>query len=485
MYNRDCLKSQPQQKDIMEGDPVERRPALISIRFLKESADQRLGLGFLSTNGELVFSTITPTSPLVESSIRVGDRLLSIDHHQTVTHWKTEEAASYLRSRTDGFISMIIDTKNGRDSNIVEACVSKSTAGLKLGLTLYNDKGRLRIRRVTGRGLLGAFSVLEDGDFVESINGTEAQNMDATTAHDVLNNAVGLVSIRTKKSDTTRISLRDVMMSAQLSSRRYSEHVIAADELDIMESGNFLVEDDVGDLPRPRFISVTAQKPTVDTKMGISFANPTGNKLILLNIAPQGLLGKSPLKAGCILHSINGISTQRYSKSEVTDLVRTLSGAIEILAEDPMGVTSHAVAMIFKPTPRAKVYLSFRSSTEGGRNLVLSRIGSESLFNNSVLNVDDKIIAINKIPCEHVQPSEAVEFTQRNPESVTILVRIGPKNGIVLSHGKAVPGISSSHISPGNQTNDEARTERMSCEICGMFFVVLCIFMSHYLFMSL
>jgi len=228
-------------------------------------------------------------------------------------------------------------------------------------------------------------------------------------------------------------------MSEQLSSQRLSEHVVAADELDVMESGDLLLEENVGDLPRPRFISVTVHKPAVDTKLGLSFANPTGSQLILSKIQPHSLLARSPLRAGCLLHSINGISIQNYTRFGVTDLVRTLAGTIQIVAENRMGDGSCALAMAFKSTPRAKLHITFHLG-EGGA-LALSKIGPDSFFNNSVLNVNDKIIAINKIPCHHVQPQEAVEITQRNPESVTILVRVGPRNGIVLSHGKAaVPG---------------------------------------------
>jgi len=431
-------------KDIyLKQDPVvidvktERRPAMISIRFLKETADQRFGLSFVSNKGELVFGTIAPTGLLAQSSVRVGDRLLSIDHHHPVTHWTGEQAAGYLRGRMGGYISMVVNTKNGSDPNTVEACVYKSEAGLKLGLSFYNDQGRLRILRITSHGLLGGLSVLQANDFVERINSTEAEYMDATAAHELLNRTVGLVSVRTKKSDKRLLSLRDIQMSEQLSSQRLSEHVVAADELDVMESGDLFLEDDVGDLPRPRFISVTVQKPTVDTVLGLSFANPTESQLILSKIQPQGLLARSPLRAGCLLHSINGISIQNYTRFGVTELVRTLAGTIQIVAEDPMGDVTYAVAMAFKSTPRANLYLSFHVA-EGGA-LALSRIGLDSFLNNSVLNVHDKIIAINKIPCDHVQPEEAVEITQRNPESVTILVRVGRKNVIVLSHAKGVP----------------------------------------------
>jgi len=195
------IKDMHLKQDHVIDTKVERRPALISICFLKETADQRSGLSFVSNNGELVFGTIAPTSLLAQSSVRIGDRLLSIDDHHTVTHWSGEQAAEYLRGRMGGHVSMVVDTKNGSDPNTVEACVYKFEAGLKLGLSLYNDQGRLRIRSITGHGLLGGLSVLQADDFVERINSTEAQYMDAAAAHELLDRTVGLVSVRTKKSD--------------------------------------------------------------------------------------------------------------------------------------------------------------------------------------------------------------------------------------------------------------------------------------------
>jgi hypothetical protein len=206
--------------------------------------------------------------------------------------------------------------------------------------------------------------------------------------------------------------------------------MIAADELDIIESGRLIPEDSEY-FARPGFISVSVQKPNVDIRIGITFANPSGQELIISNIVPQGLLYKSPLMPGHVVHSINGIPCLLYSKQQAAALVKSRVGAIRLIAQDRSGEASYAVAMVFKPTPRSVLGFAFRS-TAG--SLCLAHIRPNSLFSGSVLNEGDKVIAINKIPCEHMEPSEAVAVTQKHSESVTILVRLHRANVVVLSH---------------------------------------------------
>lgn len=429
---------------------------------MKQSVDEKLGLGFQSIHGELVISRIAPTSPLTTSPLRRGDRLISLDHHQDVKNWTGPQAASYVRNQS-GYISMVFETKYG-DSNVAEALVYKPTVGLRLGLKLHDEDDRLQIRKIDGSGLLGEMSAIQAGDFVESINSIPAEGMDVPTALEILRNVVGLVSLRTKKNGATEVSLRDVMMSSQLSSRRYSETVIAADELDVLEAG-MLIPEDTGYFVRPAFISVTFQKPTMETRIGISFINPTGDELTISKISRQTLLTESPLKAGCIIHSMNGIPCLRYSPVQFADFLRSLTGTIRLVAEDRLGGPSYAEAMVFKPTPRAVLGLSF--SRDIG-SLSLSSVQRDGLFANSIVNTGDKVIAINKIPCEHMQPIEAVAIAQKISESVSILVRVSRRNGVVLSHK------AGGNEDYGTQTFQASSSDRQNCAV----FVWIIVFMA-------
>jgi len=419
-----------EQDDDSDNDQMEaRRPALICFRFRKESVDQPLGLDFRSAKGGLVFSSLSDANHFADSPIRVGDRLTSLDRHQAVTHWSAAQLADYLRTR-EGCITMMVETNNG-DSNIVEACVYKSTAEQKLGITFLNNRGQLRILEVDRSGLLGGMSILHSGDCMESIN--SLQSLDANAAHDLLTSCVGRVSLRIKRENISEVSLRDATLSDDGSCTMHSENVIAADELELMESGDWIPDDDASRLPRPRFISVAVYEPTSETRHGIMFANPTGTKLIISRIENQSLLDRTPLKADYVVHSINGTKTKDLPVSVVVDTFRSVPDKIHVCAEDPMGEVSHAVATVVKPTPQAKLGISF-GLTEG--QLMVHDIGTDGLFANSVLNSNDKVIAINRIPCENMQLREAVRITQGNLASVTILVRRHPSNGIVVSREK-------------------------------------------------
>jgi len=333
---------------------------------------------------------------------------------------------------------MTVDKKNG-DPNIIEACVHKPVSGLELGLAFHCDQGQLRIRTVSGGGLLRDISVLQDGDYVESvsvlqdgdyvgsINSIQVQSLDATAANDVIRSCVGLMSIRVKRENTPEVSLGDVVVPGQMSHTLYDENVIAADELDVMESGDW-INNAARRLPRPRFISVAVHKATVET--GISFINPTGNELIISSIENQSWLRRTPLKVGQVVHSINGTRTNDLPGPVAMNLLMSQSSKIRICAEDPKGEVSYAVAMVFKPTPRAPLGLLFRSIE---RRLTLFHVSSDGLFANSVLHESDKVIAINRVPCEDLPSNEALQITHRNSVSVTILVRLDPSNSIVLS----------------------------------------------------
>jgi hypothetical protein len=441
-----------------------KRPGLISVRILKETVDAKLGVGFRSPVGELIINSISPTSPLTNSPIQAGDRLISLDHHQNVNHWSAAQAANYLRSRT-GLITIIVETKNG-DANSAEACVYKPTADMKVGLSFDSDQDRLRIKSVFTSDLLGSMSAIQPGDFVESINSMPVQEMDPTLAHELIRKAVGFVSVRViKRSEATQVSVRDLLSSQNLGSRRLSETLLVADELDVIESGRLIGEDPI--FPKPGLISVSVHKSTEDTRLGISFSNPTGCELIISSIADQSLMSKSPLAAGFVVHSINNIPCREFTKQQALDLIKSRTGEIRLMAQDRTGNANYAVGMAYKPTPRASLGLAFRS---GGGSLSLSNIRADGLFLNSVLNSGDKVIAINRIPCEHMQPSEAVALTQKNLEKITILVRLSGASGIVLSHGAGPGGTTSTNSSPAATNADDCVASTVCCCILrGLF----------------
>ena len=408
-----------------------RRPSLISVRIFKPVADVKLGVGFRSVSGELQVGNIAQISPLASSPLRQGDRLICLDDHRNTNHWTAIQAANYVRNK-EGLICFVVRTKNG-NSNVAEAAVYKSFTEEKVGISFKSDKGRLRISKIDSQGLLGEMAVLQSGDYVETINGIDVSEVAPSLALQIVKSTVGMITFRVKHENTCELSVRDVELT-NLSSRELSGSIVAmADELanlDYMETG-FLCANGSELHIRPGFVSVTVYKPTIDTKLGISFRNPEGDQLQISYVATQGLLAKSPLAAGQLIQSISGVRCRRWTKERTLESIKEALGEITFVLRDPAGDFSYAVAMAYKPTPRATLGICFK--TMGGP-LKVGNINPDGLLSNTVLNCNDTLISINNIPCQCITPLEAVYITQRNPESVVLLTKPHHSNGIVLSH---------------------------------------------------
>lgn len=449
------------------------RPALISVKIPKLSAGVKLGISFRSIFGELKISKIAPTSPLASTPLRPGDRLISLDHHRNTNHWTAVQAVNYIRN-AEGMICFVVRTRNG-DSNVAEAAVYKSSEEAKLGISFRNENGRLRISKINKNGLLGEMSVLHPGDFVESINSVDTSQLDAALALQIVRSSLGLTIFRVKNTDTTEVSIRDVM-TTHLSSSRFSGPIVAADELENIDfgSGHLGRENSEFQL-RPGFISVIVYKPTVDTKLGISFMNPDGNQLQVCNVSSNGMLSRSPLVPGMNFQSIGNIRCSKWTKQQALDYLKAAIGEILFVLQDPLGDSSYAVAMAYKPTPRSKLGISFKTT---GGPLRIGHIQQDGLLCNSVVNCDDNVIAINNIPCQHLTPSEAVAITQRNPDSVTLLTKPYRSNGIVLSHLSSMYGGDEYDNVQRDIESADRRVKDESCKSCfgvifGVIFIVI------------
>lgn len=406
------------------------RPAFISVRIYKESADNRLGISFRSAFGELVIGDINLHSPVASSPLRRGDRVVKIDNHRSTSHWTAVQAAKYVREK-EGFICIVAQTKNC-DSNAVEATVYKSSGEEKLGISFRNDRGRLRIKNIATTGLIGDISVLHPGDFVLTINGVNVTQIDSSLALEIIRTAVGVLTIRATSTDATDVSVREMTMT-NMSSRRFSDGVVAtADEVTRfdLELG-LMSREHLEWRIRPCYISVKVHKPTYDTKLGITFSVTDDDQLQISSVVSQGMLGKCSLAPGLRVLSIGHVRCIKWTAKRALEVVKATVGELLFVLHDPGGNTSYAMAMAYKSTPRSKIGISFKSS---GQQIEIGDILPDGIFFDSVLNKEDVVISINNVPCERRTPSEAVAITQRIPESVIVLVKLFRSNCIVLSH---------------------------------------------------
>ena len=81
-------------------------------------------------------------------------------------------------------------------------------------------------------------------------------------------------------------------------------------------------------------ITAVAQKPTAESKLGISFSRTDAKSpLVIEKIKPDGLFASSELKAGMLVESIMGIPMMFSSPKEAVDALRVANaGEVEIKA---------------------------------------------------------------------------------------------------------------------------------------------------------
>jgi hypothetical protein len=400
------------------------RPSLISVRIFKNTRETKLGISFISVAGEVQICKIASTGPLARSPLRPGDRLVSLDNNRSCTNWTAAQAANHVKEKV-GLLSIVVKNPNG-NPNAAEATVYKTSSEDRIGISFKEENGRLRIGKIKDSGLLGDMSVLHAGDYVESINQISCSYVGSCLAVEMVRNAEKLVTILVKNSDATELSIRDMQALFTYSRLSTNDIQATADEVMDLEAG-ILSETQF----LPCLISVKVSKPTAGTKLGINFINPEEGVLQISSIT-KGLLGKSPLKSGFIVMSIDYKPCRDWSRQYALDYLRGKVGDVLIVAKNPNGNPSYVHTMADKPSARAKLGVTFKKSSQGP--LKIGMVRPDGIFANSVLNAEDDVIAINNIPCQHMTSFEALGITQRIADSVTILSKTGQSTGVVVSH---------------------------------------------------
>jgi hypothetical protein len=255
-------------------------------------------------------------------------------------------------------------------------------------------------------------------------------------AGDILDFATGMITLRTSTDQPTEVSVRATLEEIESSMMfTVSEDIVATSgETKRWDPESVLTvtkRDDSSFRIRPGFISVKVYKPVMETDLEFSFVDGVGGQLQIGSVSKHGILRHSPLVPGLIVQSIGHIRCNRWSQHQAVEMVRTVVGELLLILQDPMGDNSHALAMVYKPTPRSKIGLQYKFSAD---RLRIGGVTSNGLFWDSLLSTEDIVVAINSVPCQHLTPSEAVAITRQIPDTVMVLVKLHRTNCIVLSH---------------------------------------------------
>jgi hypothetical protein len=190
---------------------------------------------------------------------------------------------------------------------------------------------------------------------------------------------------------------------------------------------------------RAEFVSATVIKRTADDMLGIAFAGRNNgnrnNDMRIVALHQNGLLHASPLRVGDQLLSICSKSClEQLDTRTAGALLRQAQGMVSIVARnDATGSNSRLVeTMVEKADPASPVGIAFRRNTHG--SLEVSKVIASGLFAHSLLNVGDRVISINSVPCRQgLSAQEAVDLCRASCRFVTILTESQGLTGVVVA----------------------------------------------------
>ena len=168
------------------------RAEFVSTTFLKPTANTFLGLQ-LDEKYDKTIIAIAPHGPVQESPLRVGDKLLSVNH-KDISRMTSVEVCRLLKECT-GSVTLVAHNVGGA-SDVVESMITKlrqdDVAGVGL---ILNHEGSMIIAFLN-RGQDIVDSLLNAGDEILSINGVSCEHLTIAQARAIIQAAPKTVSIK-------------------------------------------------------------------------------------------------------------------------------------------------------------------------------------------------------------------------------------------------------------------------------------------------
>ena len=230
---------------------------------------------------------------------------------------------------------------------------------------------------------------------------------------------------------------------------------------------------------RPQFLSATVVRESTDQKFGIKFhcVDPNKNNYLsswnysqrlfrrrrgsqkkqhpnlVQNEFPRisevhknsnGLLSQAPFCVGDQLISINKESCRGMPPAVFAERLATLQGVITFVVQHPGGDSTLVESFLCKPTPTSKTGVGLVYSPRHNR-LRVKHVHFAGLMVEGLLQVEDRIVAINHIPCQHWDAQTAADQIALSPFWVSIVARRHRDAAVVLTVSESSeqePGLS-------------------------------------------
>lgn len=182
---------------------------------------------------------------------------------------------------------------------------------------------------------------------------------------------------------------------------------------------------------RGEFLSATVVKPSKETRLGIQLCQDTAGDVRISFLRETGVLFQSPLRVGDKIVSINGKSCFDMDHNISLDILKEAVGFVTIIVHNVGGDPKLVETMVEKISPRSPVGLGIRRNAHA--SLEISKIAFNSIFTHSLMNIGDRLLAINGIGCERMDPRAAIELIRSSPQYVTMVTETQQTTGVVLA----------------------------------------------------
>jgi hypothetical protein len=182
---------------------------------------------------------------------------------------------------------------------------------------------------------------------------------------------------------------------------------------------------------RAEFLSATFFKPHATHKLGIHIAADDAGDIRIIRLPETGSVQHSPLRIGDKLLSINGKNCIDMDSGVAGELLRSATGTLTIITHNQGGSSHMAETMVEKPDPTSPVGIGVHQTVRG--SLHISKVTATGLFAHSLINVGDRVIAVNQVNCDRMEAATVVQMIRDAPKYVTLLTATQSTAGVVLA----------------------------------------------------
>jgi membrane-associated protease RseP (regulator of RpoE activity) len=212
-----------------------------------------------------------------------------------------------------------------------------------------------------------------------------------------------------------------------------SEHIVSVIAQPIEIASN-TISDEPSTLHggRAEFLSATFLKKTADAPLGVELREQANGSKFIHKIRAAGPIAQSPLRVGDKVLSINNKSCVDFTdRGAAAEFLQQLVGTVTIVAQNVGGDPRLIETMVEKPDADSAVGIGVRRNARG--SLEVSKVSADGLFAYSLVNIGDRVLSINRIGCNQLDPVTALDIIRDGHRYITLLTETQHETAMVLA----------------------------------------------------